>query len=201
MYKLFFKRLFDIVGSITGLIILSPILVITVLLLVVANKGNVFFLQKRPGRGERIFTIIKFKTMRDTKDQKGILLSESERITIVGKYIRKFSIDEIPQLINVLIGDMSLIGPRPLLTDYLLLYNDFQRKRHMVRPGITGWAQINGRNAVTWEERFKFDIYYVENISFSLDFKIIFKTLKKITGNDVSPIDGVVMERFNGNYE
>lgn len=201
MYKLFFKRLFDIVGSITGLIILSPILVITVLLLVVANKGNVFFLQKRPGRGERIFTIIKFKTMRDTKDQKGILLSESERITIVGKYIRKFSIDEIPQLINVLIGDMSLIGPRPLLTDYLLLYNDFQRKRHMVRPGITGWAQINGRNAVTWEERFKYDIYYVENISFSLDFKIIFKTLKKITGNDVSPIDGVVMERFNGNYE
>ncbi|MBN8664307.1 MAG: sugar transferase [Chitinophagales bacterium] len=201
MYKLFFKRLFDIVGSITGLIILSPILVITVLLLVVANKGNVFFLQKRPGRGERIFTIIKFKTMRDTKDQKGILLSESERITIVGKYIRKFSIDEIPQLINVLIGDMSLIGPRPLLTDYLLLYNDFQRKRHMVRPGITGWAQINGRNAVTWEERFKYDIYYVENISFSLDFKIIFKTFKKITGNDVSPIDGVVMERFNGNYE
>lgn len=201
MYKLFFKRLFDIVGSIAGLIILSPILVITVLLLVVANKGNVFFLQKRPGRGERIFTIIKFKTMRDTKDQKGILLSESERITIVGKYIRKFSIDEIPQLINVLIGDMSLIGPRPLLTDYLLLYNDFQRKRHMVRPGITGWAQINGRNAVTWEERFKYDIYYVENISFSLDFKIIFKTLKKITGNDVSPIDGVVMERFNGNYE
>jgi len=189
------------VGSITGLIILSPILVITVLLLVVANKGNVFFLQKRPGRGERIFTIIKFKTMRDTKDQKGILLSESERITIVGKYIRKFSIDEIPQLINVLIGDMSLIGPRPLLTDYLLLYNDFQRKRHMVRPGITGWAQINGRNAVTWEERFKYDIYYVENISFSLDFKIIFKTFKKITGNDVSPIDGVVMERFNGNYE
>ncbi len=201
MYKLFFKRLFDIVGSITGLIILSPILVITVLLLVVANKGNVFFLQKRPGRGERIFTIIKFKTMRDTKDQKGILLSESERITIVGKYIRKFSIDEIPQLINVLIGDMSLIGPRPLLTEYLLLYNDFQRKRHMVRPGITGWAQINGRNAVTWEERFKYDIYYVENISFSLDFKIIFKTFKKISGYDVSPIDGVVMERFNGNYE
>ncbi len=201
MYKLFFKRLFDIVGSITGLIILSPILFTMILLLVFANKGKVFFLQKRPGRGERIFTIIKLKTMRDTRDQKGNLLSESDRITIVGKYIRKFSIDEIPQLINVLIGDMSLIGPRPLLTDYLLLYNDFQRKRHIVRPGITGLAQVNGRNAVTWEDRFKYDIYYVENISFSLDFKIIFKTFKKITGNDVSPIDGVVMERFNGNYE
>ena len=201
MYKLFFKRLFDIVGSITGLIILSPILFTMILLLVFANKGKVFFLQKRPGRGERIFTIIKLKTMRDTRDQMGNLLSESERITIVGKYIRKFSIDEIPQLINVLIGDMSLIGPRPLLTDYLILYNDFQRKRHIVRPGITGLAQVNGRNAVTWEDRFKYDIYYVENVSFSLDFKIIFKTFKKITGNDVSPIDGVVMERFNGNYE
>lgn len=201
MYKHFFKRLFDIIGSITGLIILSPILVTTFIILLVANKGKVFYLQKRPGRCERIFTIIKFKTMCDTKDQKGNLLSESERITIVGKFIRKFSIDEIPQLINVLIGDMSLIGPRPLLTDYLLLYNDFQRKRHMVRPGISGWAQINGRNAVTWEDRFKYDIYYVENLSFSLDFKIIFKTLKKITGNDVSPINGVVMERFNGNYE
>jgi lipopolysaccharide/colanic/teichoic acid biosynthesis glycosyltransferase len=201
MYKYYFKRLFDIIGSITGLIILSPILITTFILLLVANKGKVFFLQKRPGRFERVFTIIKFKTMSDTKDQKGNPLSELERITIVGKYIRKFSIDEIPQLINVLIGDMSLIGPRPLLTDYLLLYNDFQRKRHMVRPGISGWAQINGRNAVTWEDRFKYDIYYVENLSFSLDFQIIFKTLKKITGNDVSPINGVVMERFNGNYE
>lgn len=201
MYKLFFKRLFDIVGAITGLIVFSPILITTFLLLVVANKGKVFFLQKRPGRGERIFTIIKFKTMHDSKDQKGNLLSESERISIVGKYIRKFSIDEIPQLINVLFGDMSLIGPRPLLTDYLLLYNDFQRKRHMVRPGISGWAQINGRNAVTWEDRFNYDIYYVENISFSLDLKIMFKTFKKIMGNDVTPINGVVMERFNGNYE
>jgi len=201
MYKILFKRLFDIVGSITGLLILSPILVTTFLFLVVANKGKVFFLQKRPGRGERLFTIIKFKTMSDTKDQKGYLLSESERITIVGKYIRKFSIDEIPQLINVLIGDMSLIGPRPLLADYLLLYDDFQRRRHMVRPGITGWAQTNGRNAITWEDRFKYDIYYVENISFSLDFKIIINTFKKITGNDVTPVDGVVMERFKGNYE
>lgn len=201
MYKYFFKRLFDIVGSIIGLIILFPILVTTFILLVVANKGEVFYLQKRPGRGERIFAIIKFKTMLDTKDQEGNLLPESQRITIVGKYIRRFSIDEIPQLMNVLIGDMSLIGPRPLLTDYLLLYNDFQRKRHMVRPGITGWAQVNGRNAVTWEDRFKYDIYYVENITFYLDIKIIIKTLKKITGNDVSPIDGVVMERFNGNYE
>jgi lipopolysaccharide/colanic/teichoic acid biosynthesis glycosyltransferase len=178
-----------------------PIFCITFILLLIANKGDVFFLQKRPGRGERIFTIIKFKTMRDTKDEMGSLLPESERITIVGSYIRKYSIDEMPQLINVLIGDMSLIGPRPLLTDYLILYNNFQRKRHLVRPGITGWAQVNGRNTVTWDQRFNNDVFYVENISFTLDLKILIMTFKKITGNDVSPLDGVVMERFNGNYE
>jgi undecaprenyl phosphate N,N'-diacetylbacillosamine 1-phosphate transferase len=195
------KRLVDIIGSITALVLVFPIFCITFILLLIANKGDVFFLQKRPGRGERIFTIIKFKTMRDTKDEMGSLLPESERITIVGSYIRKYSIDEMPQLINVLIGDMSLIGPRPLLTDYLILYNNFQRKRHLVRPGITGWAQVNGRNTVTWDQRFNNDVFYVENISFTLDLKILIMTFKKITGNDVSPLDGVVMERFNGNYE
>ena len=153
MYKIFFKPLLDFVLSLLGLIISSPIFLIVFIALFLANKGKVFFLQKRPGKNEEIFKIIKFRTMNDKKDAHGNLLPDEERLTTIGKLVRKTSLDEIPQLINVLLGNMSLIGPRPLLPEYLPLYNDFQKKRHLIKPGITGWAQINGRNAVEWEKK------------------------------------------------
>ena len=180
MYKIFFKPLLDFVLSFLGLIISSPIFLIVFIALLLANKGKVFFLQKRPGKNEEIFKIIKFRTMNDKKDAHGNLLPDEERLTTIGKLVRKTSLDEIPQLINVLLGNMSLIGPRPLLPEYLPLYNDFQKKRHHIKPGITGWAQINGRNAVEWEKKFKFDVWYVENMSFFLDLQIMFLTLKKV---------------------
>ena len=180
MYKIFFKPLLDFVLSFLGLIISSPIFLIVFIALLLANKGKVFFLQKRPGKNEEIFKIIKFRTMNDKKDAHGNLLPDEERLTTIGKLVRKTSLDEIPQLINVLLGNMSLIGPRPLLPEYLPLYNDFQKKRHLIKPGITGWAQINGRNAVEWEKKIKFDVWYVENMSFFLDLQIMFLTLKKV---------------------
>ena len=180
MYKIFFKPLLDFVLSFLGLIISSPIFLIVFIALLLANKGKVFFLQKRPGKNEEIFKIIKFRTMNDKKDAHGNLLPDEERLTTIGKLVRKTSLDEIPQLINVLLGNMSLIGPRPLLPEYLPLYNDFQKKRHLIKPGITGWAQINGRNAVEWEKKFIFDVWYVENLSFLLDLQIMFLTLKKV---------------------
>ena len=180
MYKIFFKPLLDFVLSLLGLIISSPIFLIVFIALLLANKGKVFFLQKRPGKNEEIFKIIKFRTMNDKKDAHGNLLPDEERLTTIGKLVRKTSLDEIPQLINVLLGNMSLIGPRPLLPEYLPLYNDFQKKRHLIKPGITGWAQINGRNAVEWEKKFMFDVWYVENMSFLLDLQIMFLTLKKV---------------------
>lgn len=180
MYKIFFKPLLDFVLSLLGLIISSPIFLIVFIALLLANKGKVFFLQKRPGKNEEIFKIIKFRTMNDKKDAHGNLLPDEERLTTIGKLVRKTSLDEIPQLINVLLGNMSLIGPRPLLPEYLPLYNDFQKKRHLIKPGITGWAQINGRNAVEWEKKFMFDVWYVENLSFLLDLQIMFLTLKKV---------------------
>ena len=180
MYKIFFKPLLDFVLSFLGLIISSPIFLIVFIALLLANKGKVFFLQKRPGKNEEIFKIIKFRTMNDKKDAHGNLLPDEERLTTIGKLVRKTSLDEIPQLINVLLGNMSLIGPRPLLPEYLPLYNDFQKKRHLIKPGITGWAQINGRNAVDWEKKFMFDVWYVENMSFLLDLQIMFLTLKKV---------------------
>ena len=180
MYKIFFKPLLDFVLSLLGLIISSPIFLIVFIALLLANKGKVFFLQKRPGKNEEIFKIIKFRTMNDKKDAHGNLLPDVERLTKIGKLVRKTSLDEIPQLINVLLGNMSLIGPRPLLPEYLPLYNDFQKKRHLIKPGITGWAQINGRNAVEWEKKFMFDVWYVENLSFLLDLQIMFLTLKKV---------------------
>ena len=180
MYKIFFKPLLDFVLSLLGLIISSPIFLIVFIALLLANKGKVFFLQKRPGKNEEIFKIIKFRTMNDKKDAHGNLLPDEERLTTIGKLVRKTSLDEIPQLINVLLGNMSLIGPRPLLPEYLPLYNDFQKKRHLIKPGITGWAQINGRNAVEWEKKFKFDVWYVEKVSFLLDLQIMFLTLKKV---------------------
>ena len=180
MYKIFFKPLLDFVLSFLGLIISSPIFLIVFIALLLANKGKVFFLQKRPGKNEEIFKIIKFRTMNDKRDAHGNLLPDEERLTTIGKLVRKTSLDEIPQLINVLLGNMSLIGPRPLLPEYLPLYNDFQKKRHLIKPGITGWAQINGRNAVDWEKKFMFDVWYVENMSFLLDLQIMFLTLKKV---------------------
>ena len=180
MYKIFFKPLLDFVLSFLGLIISSPIFLIVFIALLFANRGKVFFLQNRPGKNEEIFKIIKFRTMNDKRDAQGNLLPDEERLTSIGKLVRKTSLDEIPQLINVLLGNMSLIGPRPLLPEYLPLYNDFQKKRHLIKPGITGWAQINGRNAVEWEKKFMFDVWYVENMSFLLDLQIMFLTLKKV---------------------
>ena len=180
MYKIFFKPLLDFILSLLGLIISSPLFLIVFIALLFANKGKVFFLQNRPGKNEEIFKIIKFRTMNNKRDAHGNLLPDVERLTKIGKLVRKTSLDEIPQLINVLLGNMSLIGPRPLLPEYLPLYNDVQKKRHLIKPGITGWAQINGRNAVEWEKKFIFDVWYVENLSFLLDLQIMFLTLKKV---------------------
>lgn len=187
LYKTFFKRFIDFIVALMGLILLSPVIIIVSIFLYFDFNGNPFFKQKRPGRNERVFEIIKFKTMNDKRDSNGQLLPDNQRITILGQFIRKSSLDEIPQLINVLKGDMSLIGPRPLRTFYLPYYNDNERIRHNVRPGITGLAQVSGRNFLSWEERFKFDIEYVKTLSFSLDLDIILKTAKKaFSGKDVA---------------
>lgn len=180
MYKYFFKRLIDFLSAFFGLIVLSPIIIAICVYLYFYNDGSLFFLQKRPGKDETIFKVIKFKTMTDKKDKNGNLLSDKERLTSVGKFIRKTSLDELPQLINVLKGEMSLIGPRPLLPEYLPLYNKEQKKRHLVKPGITGLAQVNGRNAISWEKKFLFDVQYVNEMSFLLDLKILFLTIKKV---------------------
>ena len=180
MYKNFIKRILDILVALVGLLILSPIFILVTICSYFDNQGKPFFFQARPGLNERIFKIIKFKTMNDKKDAQGSLLPDADRLTPIGAFVRKTSLDEIPQLINVLKGDMSLIGPRPLRTYYLPLYNAEQKKRHNVRPGITGWAQVNGRNAISWTKKFELDVYYVNNISFALDLKIFFLTIKKV---------------------
>ena len=200
MYKLFLKRLFDIVFATFGFIILSPVFIIVVLLLFIANNGKVFFLQSRPGFHEKIFKVIKFKTMNDKKDKDGNLLPDSRRLTGFGKFIRKTSLDEIPQLLNVIKGDMSLIGPRPLLVEYLSLYSEVQKKRHNVKPGITGWAQVNGRNAISWSQKFEYDIWYIDHLSFALDVRIFFLTIKKIFKSEgINSATAATMERFTGN--
>lgn len=200
MYKYFFKRVFDLLLSIIGLLILSPIFIVVLVLLMINNNGKPFFFQKRPGKNEKIFKVIKFKTMNDKKDKNGELLPDSERLTSLGSFIRKTSLDEIPQLMNVLIGDMSLIGPRPLLPEYLALYNSEQKKRHDVKPGITGRAQINGRNAISWEQKFEYDIWYVNNISFLTDLKIFFKTFTKVFKSEGINREGeATTTRFLGN--
>jgi len=200
MYKCFFKRFFDFFIALIGLIILSPIFIFITIGLYVANDGKPFFFQSRPGLNEKIFKIIKFKTMNDKKDVNGNLLSDAERLTPIGAFVRKTSLDEIPQLINMLKGDMSLIGPRPLLPQYLPLYNEHQKRRHLVRPGITGWAQVNGRNAISWTKKFELDVWYVDHISFILDLKIFFLTIKKVVVREgISQEGQVTMEGFNGN--
>lgn len=190
MYSCFFKRFFDFIISLLVLICISPILLIIIVWLYFANKGaGVFFTQSRPGKGERIFKVIKFKSMTDERDSSGELLPDSKRLTSVGRLVRATSIDELPQLFNVLKGDMALIGPRPLLPRYLGYYTEREKLRHTVRPGITGWAQVNGRNNLTWNERLELDVWYVENCSMLLDLKIIFKTMKNVlTRKDVTVI-------------
>src|SRR5690554_3145342 len=199
MYKSYFKRLFDFLLAFFGLLLLSPIFIIVTIGLFFANQGKPFFFQERPGLNEKIFKIIKFKSMNDKKDADGNLLPDAERLTKVGSFVRKTSLDEIPQLINVLKGDMSLIGPRPLRTYYLPLYNEEQKTRHNVRPGITGWAQVNGRNAISWTKKFEYDVYYVNNISFALDLKIFFLTIKKVFKREGISAEGqATTEAFNG---
>ncbi|MFH4965328.1 sugar transferase [Gaetbulibacter sp. M235] len=200
MYKKLIKPLFDFCSAVIGFIILSPIFIVITICLLFSNKGKPFFFQKRPGKKERIFSIIKFKSMNDKKDTEGNLLPFEKRITKTGAFIRKYSLDEIPQLINVIKGDMSLVGPRPLLTEYLPLYNEDQKKRHNVKPGITGWAQVNGRNAISWKEKFSLDTWYVNNLSFSLDVKILLLTIKRVLKKEgVNSSDNLNMPLFKGN--
>lgn len=203
MYKLFFKRFLDFWISLIALIILSPILLVITIWLHFANKGaGVFFFQKRPGKDGKIFKVIKFKSMTDERDSEGNLLPEAQRLTKVGKFVRSTSIDELPQLVNVLKGDMAIIGPRPLLVQYLPLYSKEQARRHEVRPGISGWAQCHGRNAISWKQKFEYDVWYVDHVSFLVDLKVIWITITQVIkradiyqGNIQS---GYLMESFNG---
>src|SRR5690554_103570 len=200
MYKNYLKRLFDFLAAFFGLVLLSPIFIVVTIALYFANQGKPFFFQARPGKNERIFKIIKFKSMNDKKDVQGNLLPDAERLTKAGSFVRKTSLDEIPQLINVLKGDMSLIGPRPLLIQYLPLYSVEQKRRHEVRPGITGWAQVNGRNAISWTKKFELDVEYVDNLSLMMDLKILFMTIKKVFIKEGISQDGqATAEPFNGN--
>lgn len=192
MYKHFFKRVLDFLISFVVLVCISPILLVFVIGLHIANKGaGAFFYQERPGKDGKIFKVIKFKSMTDECDENGVLLPNDKRITKIGKIIRKFSIDELPQLLNVLKGDMSLIGPRPLLKRYLELYTPEQARRHEVRPGLTGWAQVHGRNNISWSEKFKLDVWYVDHCSLGVDIKVVSLTIKNVlSGKDVSVISG-----------
>lgn len=200
MYKTFFKRLIDFTFSFIGLILLSPVFIIVTIGLYFANQGKPFFFQKRPGKDGKIFEIIKFKTMNDKKDVSGALLPDAVRLTEIGAFVRKTSLDEIPQLINVIKGEMSLIGPRPLLPEYLSLYNDHQRRRNDVKPGITGWAQVNGRNTISWEQKFEYDVWYVDHCSFLLDMKILLMTVKKVfISEGIAQQGHVTSEEFKGN--
>lgn len=202
MYQRYIKRMMDLILGFLLLILISPILVLVTLLLAIANNGQPFFVQPRPGKNEKLFKIVKFKTMNDRKDANGKLLPDADRLTPIGKWVRKTSLDEIPQLINVLKGDMSLVGPRPLLPEYLPLYNDRQRRRHEVRPGITGWAQVNGRNTLSWQDKFEYDVWYVENCSFKLDIKIMILTAKKVIKSEgISANNQATMEAFKGNFK
>lgn len=200
MYKQFIKPFLDFIVALIGLILLSPLFITFAVLLFIVNNGKPFFFQKRPGKHGKNFQIVKFRTMTDEKDASGNLLPDASRLTSVGQLVRKTSMDEIPQLINVVKGDMSIVGPRPLLPEYLKLYSERQKKRHDVKPGITGLAQVNGRNAISWTQKFEYDVWYVENLSFSLDFKILFKTIKKVLVSEgINTENMATTEPFNGN--
>lgn len=200
LYRNFLKRVVDLIVSLVAFCLLLPLFFIITALLFVANQGSPFFVQARPGKNGRLFRLVKFKTMNDRKDEAGNLLPDADRLTGIGRFIRKTSLDEIPQLINVIKGEMSLIGPRPLLVEYLPLYNDIQKRRHEVRPGITGWAQVNGRNAIGWNEKFELDVWYVDHLHFRLDCRIIFFTLMKVVKSEgISQQGHVTMQKFTGN--
>ncbi|MBV9988357.1 MAG: sugar transferase [Chitinophagaceae bacterium] len=202
MYRNLGKPVMDFMIALILLLLLSPAFLLIALVLLIGQKGNPFFLQARPGKNGRLFTLIKFRTMTNTKDKTGELLPDASRMTGIGRFLRKTSLDEIPQLLNVLAGDMSLVGPRPLLTEYLPLYNSFQSRRHEVLPGITGWAQINGRNAISWQQKFTYDVWYVDHISLRTDLKIIFATIAKVFRSEgISVSTFVTMEKFTGNNE
>lgn len=200
-YRDFFKRTIDVIASGVALLVLSVPLAAVTIWLHFANKGaGAFFFQERPGKDGKIFKVVKFKTMTDERDANGILLPDADRLTKVGKYVRSTSIDELPQLWNVFKGDMSLIGPRPLLVQYLPLYSEEQSRRHEVRPGITGWAQCHGRNAISWQKKFELDVWYVDHISFLTDCKVVLTTLKKVIArDDINSATAATMEVFNGN--
>ncbi|WP_428223294.1 sugar transferase [Flavobacterium sp.] len=199
MYRFFLKRLLDFLAALIGIAMLSPFFILVFVGLFIANKGSVFFVQPRPGKNGKVFKIYKFKTMTDERDANGVLLPDADRLTTMGKIVRKTSLDEIPQLFNVVKGDMSVVGPRPLLVGYLHKYNDFQKRRHEVRPGITGWAQVNGRNAITWDQKFEYDVWYVENYSFLVDSKIFLMTLFKWANKEgINAGDNTTMEPFSG---
>ena len=200
MYINFIKPLFDLVVSTLILLIASPIFLIVVLILYFVNDGKIWFTQERPGKNGKIFSVIKFRTMTDDRGVDGNLLPDEKRLSGIGKLIRKTSLDELPQLLNVLGGHMSLVGPRPLLKEYLPLYNETQQRRHEVKPGITGWAQVNGRNTVLWPQKFAYDVWYVDHISFWLDIKILFLTVMKVfKAEGISSSTSVTMEKFHGN--
>lgn len=203
IYMKYIKRPIGFIGALMALILLSPIFICTIIILMITNKGaGVFFAQARPGKNEKIFKALKFKTMTDARDAEGNLLSDAERLTKVGRFIRSTSIDELPQLINILKGDMAFIGPRPLLVQYLPLYNEEQHRRHDVTPGMSGWAQVNGRNNISWTKKFELDVYYVDHISASMDIKVFFTTIKKVFGRvDINTATGhaATMEYFDGN--
>ena len=202
MYRNFFKRLFDFLLSLTAFLLLFPVLLLLVAAGTVKMGGNPFFVQERPGKDGKIFKLVKFKSMNNKKDENGNLLPDETRLTSYGKFIRNTSLDELPELINILKGDMAIVGPRPLLVRYLTRYNKTQARRHEVRPGLTGLAQVNGRNAISWEEKFNYDVEYVDNVSFLLDFKIICKTVLKIIKKDgISSETSATMEEFMGQTE
>lgn len=202
MYRRLLKRLLDFVVALTAFIIALPVFLLVTLGLLIANKGKPFFFQLRPGLHDRIFKIVKFKTMNDNKDARGSLLPDEKRLTAIGSFVRKTSLDEIPQLLNVIKGDMSLVGPRPLLVEYLPLYNAVQKRRHEVRPGITGWAQVNGRNALNWEDKFMLDVWYVDNLSFVLDIKIMLMTVAKVFKREgISQGGNATMTKFTGSTQ
>jgi lipopolysaccharide/colanic/teichoic acid biosynthesis glycosyltransferase len=199
MYKNYLKTIIDFSIAFLGFFFMLPIFLTVLIGLYIANQGKPFFFQLRPGKNEQLFKIIKFKTMNDMKDNNGNLLPDEKRLTKIGQLVRKTSLDELPQLINVLKGDMSLIGPRPLLPEYLPLYNEIQKRRHKVKPGITGWAQVNGRNAISWEQKFEYDVWYVDNLSYLLDIKIFFLTIKKVfISEGISQQGQATMSYFKG---